>query len=91
MNKYSFENGGKTCGHITKKQARAAYNSGETVVLCPVKMRPFTPWHLEQYVCKKSGDADTFDAIANRYEYYNCHGEAGRYTAFYVQIGGAAI
>lgn len=89
MIKYSFENGGKTWGRITKKQARAAYDSGKTVVLCPAKMRPFTPWHLEQYTDKSSGDA--FNTIVNRYEYYNCHGEAGRYTAFYAQDGGAAV
>lgn len=89
MYKYSFENGGKTWGRITKKQARVAYDSGKTVVLCPAKMRPFTPWHLESYI--DNGAADMFDTAVNRYEYYNCHGEAGRYTAFYVQDGGAAV
>ena len=47
MNKYSFTNNGKTWERITKKQARAAYNNGLTVLFCPVNMRPFTPWHLE--------------------------------------------
>lgn len=46
MNKYSFTNNGKTWERITKKQARAAYNNGLTVLFCPVNMRPFTPWHL---------------------------------------------
>lgn len=32
MNKYSFTNNGKTWERITKKQARAAYNNGLTVL-----------------------------------------------------------
>lgn len=43
MNKYSFTNNDKTWERITKKQARAAYNNGLTVLFCPVNMRPFTP------------------------------------------------
>ena len=54
MNKYSFTNNGKTWERITKKQARAAYNNGLTVLFCPVNMRPFTPWHLEIDVNKNS-------------------------------------
>lgn len=48
MRKYRFtDKNGKTWERITKKQARAAYNNGLTVLFCPVNMRPFTPWHLE--------------------------------------------
>lgn len=89
MNRSSFTDGGKTWARVTKKQARAAYNSGSTVLFCPVKMRPFTPWHLEQYIGKGSGD--TFDTAVNGFEYYNCNGETGHYTAFYAQIGGGAV
>lgn len=88
MKMYSFENGGKTWKRVTKKQARAAYNSGLTVLLCPVKMRPFTRWHLETYAKKKSGCE--FSASVSGFEYYNCNSETGRYTAFYVKIGGGA-
>ena len=89
MKKYSFENSGKTWTRVTKKQAREAYNSGFTVLLCPVKMRPFTPWHLEAYVDKKSGCE--FYCQVNNFEYYNCSCETGHYTAFYVQIEGGAV
>ena len=83
MRKYSFENSGKAWARVTKKQARAAYDSGFTVLFCPVKMRPFTPWHLEICVDKSSGRS--FDNIVNEFEYYNCNKETGLYTAFYIQ------
>lgn len=89
MKKYRFENGGKTWARVTKKQARAAYDIGLTVLFCPVKMRPFTPWHLEIYVDKKSGCE--FISTVNSFEYYNCNSETGIYTAFYVQMGGGAV
>ena len=83
MKKYSFENDGKTWARITKKQAMAAYDSGFTVLFCPVKMRPFTPWHLEAYADKRSGRS--FDNTVNEFEYYNCNKETWLYTAFYIQ------
>lgn len=89
MNRSSFTNGGKTWARVTKKQALAAYNSGFTVLLCPVKMRPFTPWRLEAYVEKES--MCEFSASVSGFEYYNCNSETGRYTAFYVQIGGVGV
>ena len=84
MKKYSFENDGKTWARVTKKQARTAYNSGLTISLCPVKMRPFAPWHLETYVDKSSGCP--FDYTVKSFEYYNCNRETGLYTAFYINV-----
>ena len=89
MRKYRFENGGKEWVRVTKKIARAAYNAGLTIMMCPVKMRPFTPWHLEIYADKSSNDA--FDTVVNGYEYYNCNSETERYSAFYVENGGATV
>lgn len=89
MKKYSFQNNGKEWVRVTKKTARAAYNAGLTIMMCPEKMRPFTPWHLEAYVDKKSGC--DFNFTVNSFEYYNCNSETGRYSAFYVQNGGAAV
>ena len=83
MKKYTFYNDGKTFERITKKKAINAYNSGVPVFLCPVKMRPFTPWHLESYVDKSSGRS--FDNTVNEFEFYNCNRETGMYTAFYIQ------
>lgn len=84
MKKCSFDNNGKTFERVTKKKAMNAYNSGVPVFLCPVKMRPFTPWHLEIRVDKRSGRS--FDSTVNEFEYYNCTRETGMYTAFYIQL-----
>lgn len=88
MNKYSFtDKNGKTWERITKKQARAAYNNGLTVLFCPVNMRPFTPWHLEIDVNKnfEGYNGVTFENAVNAFENYNCtNNETGRYTAFYI-------
>lgn len=82
MNKYSFTNNGKTWERITKKQARAAYNNGLTVLFCPVKMRPFAPWHLEIDVNKNFEGCNGVS-----FEIYNCtDNETGRYTAFYIPV-----
>ena len=89
MKKYSFKNDGKEWVRVTKKIARAAYNAGLTITICPEKIRPFTPWHLEAYVDKSSGRS--FNETVNGFEYYNCNSETGRYTAFYVQNGGATV
>ena len=89
MKKYSFDNGGKTWERVTKKKARAAYDSGFTVLFCPAKMRHFTPWHLEAYADKRSGCE--FNTQVNGFEYYNCNSETGRYTAFYIKVDGETV
>ena len=90
MINYSFENDGKTWKRVTKKQARAAYDSGLTILFSPAKMRPFTPCHyLEAYVDKSSGRS--FNETVTIFEYYNCSRETGRYTAFYIQVEGATV
>lgn len=90
MRKYSFtDKKGKTWERITKKQARAAYNNGLTVLFCPVNMRPFTPWHLEIDVNKnfEGYNGVTFEKAVNAFEIYNCtDNETGRYTAFYIPV-----
>lgn len=89
MNKYSFTNNGKTWERITKKQARAAYNNGLTVLFCPVNMRPFTPWHLEIGVNKnfEGYNGVSFEKAVNAFEIYNCiDNETGHYTAFYIPV-----
>lgn len=98
MNKYSFtDNNGKTWKRITKKQARAAYNNGLTVLFCPVNMRPFTMWgggvkiNISQDtdigILDKWTKENSFDRTLNAFEFYNCRdNETGRYAAFYIAL-----
>lgn len=98
MRKYSFtDRNGKTWERVTKKQARAAYNNGLTVVFCPVNMRPWGPWGNGVTV-NISNDTDiditdrftrenSFERVLNSFEYYNCNdNETGLYTAFYLPV-----
>lgn len=86
MRKYTITDGEKrTWERISKRAAKIAYDKGLTVLFCPVKMKPFTPWHLESAINKSSSVA--FENAVNAFEYYNCTcNETGRYTAFYVQV-----
>lgn len=90
MNKYTFiDNNGKTWERVNRKQAKAAYNNGLTVLFCPVNMRPFTPWHLEIDVNKNFEGCKgvEFEKAVNAFEYYNCTtNETGKYTAFYIPV-----
>lgn len=71
---------------ITKKQARAAYRSGLTVLWCPVNLAPFTGWGLEMPINVQNWNCDnkTFDEVLNEYISYNCNSETGKYPAFYI-------
>ena len=80
---------GKTWERINRKQAKAAYNNGLTVIFCPVNIRLFTPWHLEIEVNKnfEGYNGVEFEKAVNTFEYYNCtNTETGRYTAFYIPV-----
>ena len=98
MKKYSFtDSNGKTWERITKKQARAAYNNGLTVLFCPVNMRPFGIWgggveinikhDTDIGILDKWTKENSFDRTLNSFECYNCtDNETGRYTAFYIPV-----
>lgn len=98
MRKYSFtDKNGKTWERITKKQARAAYNNGLTVLFCPVNIRPFGMWgggveinikrDTDIGILDKWTKENSFDRVLNSFKFYNCtNNETGRYTAFYIPV-----
>lgn len=96
MNKYTFTHNGYTFKRIDKKTARTAYKNGLTVVIIPCNLRPFTPWHneynlnrrsREQFTADEIGVINDFNNYINSFEYYNCiNSETGRYTAFYIPV-----
>lgn len=97
MNKYSFtDHNGKTWERINKKQARAAYNNGLTVIFCPVNFHPFGIYGGCQVNISHDTDIDiserftrqnSFDRVLNAFEFYNIrNNETGRYTAFYIPV-----
>ena len=96
MNKYTFTHNDYTFKRIDKKTARTAYKNGLTVVIIPCNLRPFTPWHneynlnrrsREQFAADEIGIVNDFNNYINSFEYYNCiNSETGRYTAFYIPV-----
>ena len=89
MRAYTFTENGYTFKRINKKHARQAYNNGLTVVFCPVKIRPFSPWGLsmEQNKNNQNCAGVDFEQLVNAFEFYNCgSNETGKYTAFYIPV-----
>ena len=87
MRQYTYTDGGKTYTRISKAKARAAYNAGLEIVLCPVNLRPGAPWHPEIAVSKKRSESESFERVLNAFEFYNVRDtETGYYTAFYIPV-----
>ena len=102
MNNAIFTDNGKQYKRIDKRQARRAYNNGETVYFCPCNLRPFGMWSPAVDVNKNdykkygfdqplifsdgSNEID-FNRRLIQFEFYNCiNTETGLYTAFYIQV-----
>ena len=63
MNKRSYRHTYKNItfqfDRVTKKQARAAYRAGLTVLWCPVNLAPFTGWGLEMPINAQNWNCDS--------------------------------
>lgn len=60
---------------ITRQQAMYMYNACKTVILCPSKLRPGSPWHPE---CQINYQVEnTFEQVENTFRAYNCTNETG--------------
>ena len=72
---------------VSKAAARKAYNAGQYIYMAPCNMRIGTEWYNCPAECKADGAeyAGRFDYLVTAFEFYNCHGGAGNYAAFYVK------
>lgn len=87
MKQRTYTNGGKTYTRISKAKARAAYNAGLEVVLCPVNLKPGALWYQEAHVDKECSGNESFENLLNAFEFYHiCNTQTGRYTAFYIPV-----
>ena len=87
MRQRTYTDGGKTYTRVSKAKARAAYNAGLAVVLCPVNLRPGAPWHPEIRTTKDRCENEDFERVLNAFEFYNIRDtETGYYTAFYIPV-----
>lgn len=84
MNKYTYTQGRFTFKRVSKRTARRCYNNGLPVILCPVNLRPGSPWHCETEF-RRNGES--FNMRVDVFEHYNAtNSETGRYSAFYIPV-----
>ena len=75
------DNEGKYWVRISKAQARKLFESGQKVVFCPCKSRPFG-WIPSGIVMEKD-DYESFQQRVEKFEFCLCNAEMGKYTSFY--------
>lgn len=86
MNNRYISNNGKTLKRISKTRAKTLYNQGNKVLFIPCKLNPFNMWGLGIWENNQlDGQFETFEKLANAFEYYNCNSETGKYIAFYIE------
>lgn len=84
MNKYEYFRNGIRYHRISKQLARTLYEFGFTVVWCPVRLCPNSPFGYSVDINKTDCNG-SFDRLYNMYCHYNCYlSETGKYPAFYV-------
>lgn len=67
---------------INKTKARKLFEQGKTIGLIPCKVSIECVYICMIYVRK---DIDkNFDDVVNRFEYYNCNNQVGRYASYYI-------
>ena len=86
MNNITVYENGFTFQRINKRQAEWAYNNGLTVIVVPVKCRPFNAWGYTSQINKNNNDNNSFESIMNAWHYYNHYAELGKYPAFYIPV-----
>ena len=85
MKQYTYSDAGFTFERVTRTKAKAAYNNGLRVVLCPCNLRPCYPFHPESSISGKA--AADFETQENAFIYYNCTSkETGRRPAYYIPV-----
>lgn len=68
---------------ISREQAEKRYKNGETIQICPSKLRPGNPFGCYTEI-NASCDGD-FETFVRAFEFYNCTEEVGEDLTFYAQ------
>lgn len=88
-NRTLTDNKGISWTRISKRRAEALYNAGHTITMAPVNMILNHVWCAYIRIGHKLrfNSGEPFDLLVNAYSYYNCNSKAGRYLAYYVELG----
>jgi hypothetical protein len=86
MNKLIAYDGDVKYVRVSKAAARKAYDAGQPVVLCPVKLAPFGGFRPSVMVQHHDRFDGTFDKVLDNFLYWNCQlHETGYYASYWVQ------
>ena len=80
MNEYTYTKGRFTFKRVSKTTARRCYNNGLPVIVCPVNLRPGSPWNCDtefrpggdipvRTVDRFTGEAPTVDTLGTVEQY----------------------
>ena len=90
MNNYEFTINGARYVRASKSAAKRVFSRGDTVIICPVNLRPDSMWSPRVPIAHSNSSEFDFDReferYVNEFEFYNCTcNETGRYIAYYVK------
>lgn len=69
---------------VSKAAARKAFNNGEYVHLVPSKANPASMWFRDSMIVISKLRTPDFDAIIEKFQYYNCNAQLGKRVAYYI-------
>lgn len=86
MDRRSAYDGDVKYKRVNKTLARKAYEAGQPVVLCPVKLAPFGGFRPSCMVDKAGMQERDFNTVALDFIWYNCQlNETGYYPSYWIQ------
>lgn len=77
---------------ITKREAIQRFEAGETIILCPCKLRPGFPFSSEyvvlgqdakKWIAVSTSKARAWERMLSNWAFYNCCWETGYYAHYY--------
>ena len=71
---------------INKTLARKIFNSGMAVYFHPSNLNLNNAWQNPILLGLGKHRPVDFDTILNEFEYYNCDGQRGHYTNFFINL-----
>lgn len=82
MIRYEFQDGtGRNWARISKVEAKKLFESGQQIIFCPCKSRPFG-W-IPSGILMEKDYYESFQKKVEKFEFCNCNSETGKYVSFY--------
>ena len=69
---------------VNKAAARKAFNNGQFVHVVPNKANPNSIWFRDCMIVISKLRTPDFDAIVEKFQYYNCNNQLGKRVAYYI-------